>query len=185
MFLTEEELSILEEKDLGIARLDRVRDVFLCCCYTGLAYIDVYNLKEDHIVKDINGKKWIHIKRAKTGTMSRIRLLSKAETILHKYHDLPKEDGRLLPVPSNQKVNAFLKEIATLCGIEKKLTSHVARHTFATHLLNKGVSMDSIRHQLGQKSLGQTQHYAELLGETVAREMEEFEQKDNRAKRVN
>jgi len=178
VYLTSKELEKVESKYFGNYRLEKVRDVFLFCCYTGLAHVDVDRLAEDNLQGDINKDQWININRSKTGVKSRIKVISKAKAILDKYKDDPlKSPRRLLPIPSNQKANAYLKEIADLCGIEKKLTFHVARHTFATMLLNNGVSLDSVAYQLGHKRITQTQHYAELLGKTVAREMNKFEKR--------
>ena len=178
VYLTEEELEKIEKKDFDNSRLERVRDVFLFCCYTGLSHVDAEKLSQDHIQNDINRNEWVNINRSKTGIKSRIKIVSKAKVIMEKYKNDPlKTPEKLLPIPSNQKSNAYLKEIADLCGIEKKLTFHVARHTFATVLLNNGVSLDSVAYQLGHKRITQTQHYAELLGETVAEEMKLFEKK--------
>jgi len=146
-FLTELELKSIEEKYFKIERLNHVKDIFLFSCYTGLAYIDVFNLTTNNIALCIDGEKWIFTHRQKTETASRIPLLPAALAILDKYSNHPQANNnfKLLPVPSNQKTNAYLKEIAACCGITKVLTFHVARHTFATSVtLTNGVPIESV-----------------------------------------
>jgi integrase len=111
-----------------------VRDIFIFCCYTGLAYVDVLQLTRSEIATGIDGEKWIYTSRQKTDTSTGIPLLPPALEILEKYKDHPQclNEERLLPVLSNQKMNSYLKEIADQCGITKKMTMHTARHTFAT-----------------------------------------------------
>lgn len=129
-FLTEEELQTLIAKEFTIDRLTQIRDIFVFCCFTGFAFIDVKQLKPEHIVTDNKGAKWIRINRQKTGTMCNVPLIKPAIELIEKYSDHPvcMEKGVLLPVPSNQKMNGYLKEIADLCRINKKLKTHVARH---------------------------------------------------------
>jgi site-specific recombinase XerD len=146
-FLTDLELQEMAEKDFDIPRLELVRDIFLFCCYTGLAFADVKKLSSDDIVINISGKKWIKTKRQKTKTLSSIPLLELPEAILQKYADHPhvKSGKGVLPVLTNQKSNSYLKEIADVCGIKKNLTTHLARHTFATTVtLSKGVPLESV-----------------------------------------
>ena len=173
-YLTELEIETLEEKEFEFERLTHIRDIFLFSCYTGLAYVDVYNLTPDHISLGMDGEKWIFTHRQKTEIASRIPLLPPALAILKKY-EKDKEvmiKGKLLPVPSNQKVNAYLKEIATCCGIKKELTFHVARHTFATTVtLTNGVPIESVSKMLGHKKLQTTQHYAKILDKKVSNDM--------------
>ena len=135
--LTEFELEALRMKKFEIERLAIVRDIFLFSCMTGLAYADVQKSKRSEIRIGVDGEKWIFSRRQKTDITSRIPLLPVAVDILNRYSDLPvcQADDRVLPVLSNQKMNAYLKEIADLCGITKNLTYHIARHTFATQLL--------------------------------------------------
>ncbi len=173
--LTEFELRRVMEKELPIARLDQVRDIFVFCCFTGLAYIDVRKLSFDHIVLGMDGQRLIHINRAKTDSRSSIPLLPAAEKILLKYKRLSEssEDGLLLPVISNQKTNAFLKEIAILCNIEKNLTFHLARHTFATTVtLTNGVPIESVSKMLGHQSLKTTQIYAKVIDVKLMQDMD-------------
>ena len=133
-FLSEEELQTMHDKFFVIDRLNQVKDIFLFSCYTGLAYVDAKNLTTANIVIGIDGNKWIHTHRKKTDTASHIPLLPPALEIIEKFSDNPenKNQGFLLPVLSNQKMNAYLKEIADCCEIKKDLTFHIARHTFAT-----------------------------------------------------
>jgi site-specific recombinase XerD len=174
-FLTDLELQEMAEKDFDIPRLELVRDIFLFCCYTGLAFADVKKLASDDIVMNISGKKWIKTKRQKTKSLSSIPLLELPEAILQKYADHPHvTSGKgVLPVLTNQKSNSYLKEIADVCGIKKNLTTHLARHTFATTVtLSKGVPIESVGKMLGHRSLKTTQIYAKVLDEKVGRDME-------------
>lgn len=174
-FLTEEELEALIKKNLYNDRLDLVRDIFVFSCFTGLAYIDVKQLKPDNLIKGIDGQLWISTHRQKTDTPSKIPLLDTAKEIIEKYMDHPKSnnDNTLLPILTNQKMNAYLKEIADLCGINKILTFHCARHTFATTVtLSNGVPIESVSKMLGHKSIKTTQHYAKITDRKVANDME-------------
>lgn len=144
-YLTDEELQRIEDKNFKIARLQQVRDLFVFSCYTGLAYIDAINLTPDHVVKGIDGGLWLLTSRQKTSNTVRVPLLPQAIEIIEKYQDHPKvlNEGSLLPGMSNQKLNSYLKEIADLCEIEKNLTFHLARHTFATTVtLSNGVPIE-------------------------------------------
>lgn len=179
-YLTDMELQKMAEIEFDIPRLDLVRDIFLFCCYTGLAFADVKKLSENDIVIGMNGKKWIKTKRQKTKSLSSIPILEVPEAILDKYRDHPhvKAGKGLLPVLTNQKSNAYLKEIADVCGIKKNLTTHLARHTFAaTVTLSKGVPIESVGKMLGHKSLKTTQIYAKVLDEKVGKDMEALEEK--------
>jgi site-specific recombinase XerD len=179
-FLSEEEIQSMLDKKLHTPRLEQVRDVFVFCCFTGLAYSDVKKLTNDNLVFGIDGDKWIKTRRTKTDTRSNIPLLPTALEILKKYENHPEAvtKGVLLPVLSNQKSNAYLKEIADLCGINKNLTTHLARHTFATTVtLSNGVPMESVSKMLGHKSLKTTQHYAKILDRKVSDDMAILKQK--------
>ncbi|WPV01588.1 site-specific integrase [Mucilaginibacter sp. cycad4] len=123
-FLNAEELEVMTNKKLVSDRVSQVRDIFLFSCYTGLAYADVKKLKCLEIVTGIDGQKWVYTSRQKTDTSSRIPLLPLAMELMAKYGDHPQcvNDGLLLPVLSNQKMNSYLKEIADACGINKELT---------------------------------------------------------------
>jgi site-specific recombinase XerD len=172
--LTEFELEALRMKKFDIERLAIVRDVFLFSCMTGLAYADVQKLKRSEIRIGVDGEKWIFSRRQKTDITSRIPLLPAAVDILNRYSDLPvcQADDRVLPVLSNQKMNAYLKEIADLCGITKNLTYHIARHTFATTItLSNGVPIETVSKMLGHRNLSTTQHYAKILDKKIGEDM--------------
>ena len=168
-FLSEEELTSIMEKKFVTPRLEAVRDIFIFSCFTGLAYIDIANLRESDIVT-MNGERWIVTSRHKTGVSCNIPLLEVPQKILQKYEGKDKK-GRLLPILSNQKMNAYLKEIADVCGIEKNLTCHVARHTFATLMLSLGVSMESVSRMLGHTNIKTTQIYARITNQKVSKDM--------------
>ena len=173
-FLDQNELELIASKVFTGDRLNQVRDIFLFSCYTGLAYIDVKQLTRDNINIGIDREKWIFTNRQKTDSPSHIPMLPVAEEIMNKYQDHPqcKNDGRLLPVLSNQKTNSYLKEIADVCGISKELTFHIARHTFATTVtLTNGVSIESVSKMLGHRSIKTTQHYAKILDQKVGIDM--------------
>ncbi len=173
-FLTEEEIQTMLEKELHTPRLAQVKDIFIFSCYTGLAYADVKKLTKDNIVIGIDGNKWINTKRTKTNTLSNIPILPAAANVIEKYANYPDVlySEKLLPVLSNQKMNAYLKEISDLCGFTKNLTFHLARHTFATTVtLTNGVPIESVSKMLGHKSLKTTQHYAKILDRKVSVDM--------------
>ena len=174
VYLTQEEIELLLNKEFKIKRLELVRDMFLFSCFTGLAYIDVYNLTNSNIIIGIDGEKWISTKRQKTESPSRIPILPVSQMIIDKYENHPqcKNNGKLLPILSNQKMNAYLKELADICDIEKELTFHIARHTFATTVtLTNGVPIESVSKMLGHKNLRTTQHYAKVLDRKVSDDM--------------
>lgn len=174
-FLRKDEIDKLIEADFSIPRLSQVRDVFIFSCYTGLAYVDVAKLKEDDIVIGMDGGRWIKVNRTKTKTLSRIPILPVAEQIISKYASMINYENKLLPVYSNQKTNGYLKEIADLSGITKKLTFHMARHTFATTItLSNGVPIESVSKMLGHKSLKTTQHYAKILDIKLSEDMKKL-----------
>lgn len=173
-FLSQEELDILINKRFSIPRLEKIRDVFLFCCFTGLAFIDVKELVIDDFTTDNKGKKWIRKKRQKTKNWAHIPLMTAAQKILDKYTEDPECEinGTLLPVPSNQKMNAYLKEIADLCNLKLTLTTHVARHTFATTVtLSNNVSIEAVSKMLGHSSLDMTKRYARILDKYISNEM--------------
>jgi site-specific recombinase XerD len=174
VYLSEEEIENIINKDFKTDRLSLVRDIFLFSCFTGLAYIDVKNLTKSHISLGIDGEKWIFTHRQKTETASKIPILPITQMIIDKYEDHPEccNQNKLLPILSNQKMNAYLKEIAGVCEIEKELTFHIARHTFATTVtLTNGVPIESVSKMLGHKNLRTTQHYAKVLDKKVSEDM--------------
>lgn len=139
-------------------RLEHVRDLFVFSCFCGLAYSDVANLRQENIQKSFDGNLWIITKRQKTNTDVNVPLLDIPKMILKKYKGkLP--DGKILPVISNQKLNAYLKEIADICGIKKNLTFHMLRHTFATHLLEQGTDLRTIQELMGHTDIKTTAIY--------------------------
>lgn len=174
VYLTEKEVQDIIEKDLENDRLSLVRDIFLFSCFTGLAYIDVKNLTKSHISLGIDGEKWIFTHRQKTESASKIPILPVTQMIIDKYenHSQCINGNKLLPILSNQKMNAYLKEIAGICKINKELTFHIARHTFATTVtLTNGVPIESVSKMLGHKNLRTTQHYAKVLDRKVSDDM--------------
>ena len=180
VYLTEKELQDIIEKDLENDRLSLVRDIFLFSCFTGLAYVDVKNLTKSHVSLGIDGEKWIFTHRQKTESASKIPILPVSQTIIDKYENHPQAIGneRLLPILSNQKMNAYLKEIAGICKIDKELTFHIARHTFATTVtLTNGVPIESVSKMLGHKNLRTTQHYAKVLDRKVSDDMKILKEK--------
>lgn len=172
-YLTFNELNDIIQKNFVIKRLDQVRDVFVFQCFTGLAYCDTYKLTSRNILKDDNGVLWINAKRTKTDTPIHVPILPIAEKILNKYSSSNEDIEKLLPVLTNQKMNAYLKEIADLCGIEKRLSCHLARHTFATTVtLANGISLESVSKMLGHSNLVTTKIYARMLDSRVLNEMQ-------------
>lgn len=176
--LTQTELNKMMLKEFEIERLALVRDIFIFQCYTGLAFIDAYNLRPEHVAEDNHGNLWIMKPREKTNNMCNIPLLSIPKQILEKYKDNPycREKGVLLPVPCNQKMNSYIKEIADLCGIKKHLSTHTARHTFASVIaLGNNVSLPNVAKMLGHSSTRMTQHYAKVMNQNILREMQGVE----------
>jgi len=181
-FLTEEELNILINKTFSVERLEIVRDTFLFSCFTGLAHSDLKKLTENDIQIGSDGKLWVMINRTKTDSSSHIPVLPVTEALINKYRFHPHCQIKkvLLPVLSNQKMNAYLKEIADICGIDKKLTTHIARHTFATTVtLNNDVPIETVSKMLGHSSIKMTKIYAKLLDKKVGRDMEHLHDKFN------
>lgn len=176
-FLSEAEIQTLMSKEFAISRLEVVRDIFIFSCFTGLAYIDVAQLMPENIV-EVNGRKWIMTKRQKTNVPSNILLLDVAEAIIKKYQGQD-EKGRVLPILTNQRMNSYLKEIADICGITKKLTFHLARHTFATLAISKGVPIESVSRMLGHTKIATTQIYAKILNTKIEADMLSFADKLN------
>ncbi len=181
-FLSEEELNTLIHKKFTIQRLELVKDSFLFSCFTGLAHSDLKKLTPENIKIGSDGNKWVMINRTKTDGSSHIPILPIPEMLIEKYKNHPYclDKGVLLPVLSNQKMNAYLKEIADICGIDKKLTSHIARHTFATTVtLNNDVPIETVSKMLGHSSIKMTKIYAKLLDKKVGRDMEHLHKKFN------
>lgn len=179
-YLSQEELETISSKTFMTPRVNQVRDIFLFSCYTGLAYADLKKLSRTEISTGIDGEKWIFTRRQKTETATRVPLLPPAQEILDRYANHPQcqNEGRLLPVLSNQKMNSYLKEVADLGGIVKKMTIHTARHTFATTVtLTNGVPIETVSQMLGHKNLKITQHYAKILDKKVSEDMKGLREK--------
>ncbi|MBS6458763.1 MAG: site-specific integrase [Alistipes sp.] len=170
--LTKTELATLMQTDMEIERLDRMRDIFVFACFTGLAHCDVANLTAENIVTDDNGQVWIKTHRQKTAEPVDIPLLEIPQLILNKYKDTKGMRGKLLPILTNSCCNIYLKEVATKCGINKTLTFHMARHTFATTVtLSNGVPIESVSKMLGHRNIRTTQIYAKVIKDKVAEDM--------------
>ena len=175
--LTKEEISQIKEKKFNIERITTVCDMFVLSCYAELAYVDVCKLKSSKLLKGIDGDLWIYTSRKKTETLSRIPVLPAALSIIKAYESHPQciVKDTLLPMMSNQKMNAYLKEIADLCDINKLLTFHIARHTFATTItLNNGVPIESVSKMMGHTSIKTTQIYAKVLDHKIGSDMQKI-----------
>jgi site-specific recombinase XerD len=178
-YLTEDELKSIMEYTSSFDRLIRVRDFFVFSCFTGLAYADVKKLKRCEIERN-EASYWIKTKRQKTGGRANVPLLGVPMQIINKYVelDLLEADDLVLPILSNQKMNAYLKELADFCGITKNLSYHIARHTFATTLtMMNGVPIESVSKMLGHKNITSTQHYARIVDKKVGEDMERLSTK--------
>ena len=179
-FLSQAQLDRIIDRKLESGRVEQVRDVFVFSCYTGLCYADVKKLSRKEIMIGIDGEQWIMTKRKKTETSSRIPVLKPALDIIEKYKDHPRceNEGIVLPVLSNQKMNSYLKEIAKDCNIPQNLTFHLARHTFATTVtLTNGVPIETVSKMLGHLDIKTTQHYAKVIDVKVSRDMQALQRK--------
>lgn len=177
-YLTADEVDSIFNKQIGIKRVAQVRDIFIFSCYTGLAYADVKKLSKDHLITGIDKQKWIITNRTKTDIRSSIPLLPRALDILKKYENYSDSGEMLLPVLSNQKMNAYLKEVADICGISKLLTFHLARHTFATTItLTNGVPIETVSKMLGHTNLKTTQIYAKVVDTKISYDMERLKER--------
>lgn len=170
-YLTEEEVLRIMKKRFEIERLELVRNIFIFSCFTGLAYIDVYNLTYDKIVT-VENRQWLITKRYKTSIDENVILLDIPLAIIRKYYDIDRKGGKVFPMMSNQRLNSYLKEIADLCGIKKNLTFHMARHTFATTIcLENGLPIETVSKMLGHRFISTTELYAKVSKSKIAREM--------------
>ncbi|MGJ1234807.1 MULTISPECIES: site-specific integrase [Sphingobacterium] len=173
-YLTKDELARIENKRFNIVRLQVVQDLFIFSCYTGLAYIDVFNLTPANLIEKSENNIWIATNRQKTNEPVRVPLLPKALRIIEKYKGHPQAiaEGKVLPSLSNQKLNSYLKEIADTCDITKPLTFHIARHTFATTVtLTNGVPIETVSKLLGHSKLTTTQIYAKVIESKLGDDM--------------
>ena len=178
--LTGKELELLEEVTLNSLRLRTVKDLFVFSCYTGISYIDMMLLTEKSLIMGLDERWWIATKRQKTRNPVKIPLLSKAFEIIKNFREDKRCQvyGTLFPKISNQKVNAYLKEIAIAAGIQKNLTFHMARHTFATTVtMTNGVPIETISKMLGHRKLTTTQIYAKVIEQKVCDDMEILREK--------
>lgn len=186
-YLTQEELDSIENKQFSIHRLDVVRDIFIFSCYTGLSYADIALLTPSDIQNGIDRERWIIVDRLKTGTRSPIPLLPKALAVIEKYKDYPVNNNNetLLPIFSNQRFNSYLKEIADVCGINKHLHFHLARHTFATTVtLSNGVPIETVSKMLGHLSIRTTQIYSKVEDTKISQDMKVLKEKIAAVKEV-
>ena len=170
--LNEQDLNKLRSSGIKSRRLSIIRDLFIFQCYTGISYVDLFQLKPENFNKNEDGRICLRFNRGKTNTFCKLPLIKPAEEIYTKYQKEPRKGGKLFPVPSNQRYNACLKEVAIECGISKALTSHMARHTFATTVtLSNGISIETVGKMLGHRKISTTQIYAKVLDEKVFDEM--------------
>ena len=170
IFLTQEELNKIERKKISFERLQRVRDIFLFCTYTGYAPVDASKLTSENIFRGNKGELWLMTTRTKTAIRANVPILPPVLKVIERYKG--KQDS-LIPKISNQKMNAYLKELADICGIDKHLTWYVARHTFATTVtLGNGVSLENVSAMMGHTNIKQTQHYAKVLDHNVMNDMQ-------------
>ena len=165
-FLTEEEVDKIRTTDFRNESLNRIRDLFVFQAASGLSYTDMAKLKPEDVQRAPNGQYYIHDKRNKTGVYYTAVILEQGVEILKKYNFQ-------LPILSNHKMNVYLKTIRDLCGIDKPIFSHVARHTYATRCLNRGIRLEVVAKLLGHSTTRITQHYAKLLDKSILAEVEE------------
>jgi site-specific recombinase XerD len=179
-YLTIQELEQIKNKEICTIRMEIVRDIFVFACYTGLGYAELSKLSNTHVQYGNDKCEWIIIDRNKTDIRCRVPLLPQAKAILQKYENFPvnRNRGKLLPVNSNQKMNEYLKELAGICGINKNLSMHVARHTFATSVtLSNGVPIETVSKMLGHNSLKTTQIYARIVDSKISNDMDQLKLK--------
>ena len=179
-FLTPEEIDTIQNKQITILRMDVIRDVFIFAIYTGYAYSDVKKLTYADIHKHIDKELWIFTNRQKTKVKENVMLLHPAIQLIQKYksHPVCRKKDVLFPIPTNQKVNLYLKELADICGIRKNLTFHTARHSFATSImLANGMPLETVMDAIGHKQIKQTQHYAKMLNAKVSSDMKKLNEK--------
>jgi len=172
--LTQEEINQIMNLELNIPRLAEVRDVFIFCCYTGFSYIDTFNFDRDAVIRGLDGQFWLKANRQKTKVKESVPLLPIPLKIIEQYrtNEYCIKYNKLLPVNSNQRYNSYLKELADLCGIRKNLTTHIARHTFATTItLSNGVPIETVSSMLGHKNIKTTQIYAKVVEKKVSEDM--------------
>jgi site-specific recombinase XerD len=186
IYLTPEELSLVENYNFKQRRLEQIKDLFIFCCYTGLPYEEMVSLKNKNIISGFDKAKWISIFRKKTKKYISIPLLGKAEEIITKYTVNPTPNSNILPKISNQKFNSYLKEIAEIVGIEKRITHHTARKTFATTiLLYNDIPIEIVSELLGHAKISTTQeHYAKVVQKKVSEQMKSLSEKLSKTEEI-
>lgn len=178
--LMQDELNKLISKELPSKRLEEVRDCYIAMCFTGYAYKDAAALVPENIQYMIDGQKWFIKNRIKTECKENVPILPIVEELIEKYkhHPYCVKYNKVFPIHSNQKFNDYLKEVATICGINKVLTTHTARHTFATTVtLSNGVPIETVSALLGHSSIRTTQIYAKVVAQKVSNDMNDLKQK--------
>ncbi|MEP1095976.1 MAG: site-specific integrase [Cyclobacteriaceae bacterium] len=173
-FLSPNELRTIEDLVLTNKTLETVRDLFVFTCYTGASYSDLADLTCENVGRGVDGNLWLTIERNKTGVVARIPLLFPAKRIMDKYanHPASLNSGSLLPVMSNQKMNHYLKKVAEMCSINKPVTCHIGRHTFATTItLSNDIPIETVSQMLGHTCLRTTQIYAKVIEKKVSHDM--------------
>lgn len=176
-----QQVCLLWQKEITIKRLEEVRDVFVFQCFTGFAFQDVHALTESHVVKvGLKGEKWLIKERGKTGVPEMVPVMPIIEQLIEKYrnHECRTIMGLLLPVNSNARYNGYLKEIAVLCGLDRELNTHLARHTFADLMLNVfGFSLEEVSKMLGHRTIRTTQRYAKVKKNKISQTWEKVKSK--------
>jgi len=181
--LIPDEINIIKKKEITIPRLSIIRDIFIFAVYTGYCYSDVKKLTYANVQRHIDGELWVFANRQKTKVKENVMLLDPAMQLIEKYKSHPEciATGNLFPVPSNQKTNAYLKELADICGIKKTLTFHIARHSFATSImLANGLSMETTRDVIGHLHIKETEIYGKMLNTKVSADMKKLNKKFKR-----
>lgn len=168
-YLDENELQRVIDFNSPLEHLMITKDMFLFGCFTGLSYVDIKMLRIEHFETDSDGRKWIKKRREKTGVLSRIPVLPIAQSILDKY-----SGGKvLLPMPDNADVNRYLKDIAVLCGIDKRVCFHTSRHTFATTVtLAHDIPLEIVSQMMGHTNTRMTSHYAKVIDRSIGNQMD-------------
>lgn len=176
-----EQVRSIWEKEICLQRIEEVRDVFIFQCFTGFAFQDVYALNVKHILNiGLKQESWIIKERGKTGVPEMVPVMPIVEEIIEKYKNHPCRTvlGRLLPVNSNARYNGYLKELAVLCGLDRELNTHLARHTFADMMLNvMGFSLEEVSKMLGHRSIRTTQRYAKVKKNKISNTWENVREK--------
>ena len=175
-FLSKEEIKMLIEGSFKKKSYELIRDFFIFCCFTGLSWTDMANLTKENLQTSFDGHLWIKTNRQKTGTETNLRLLEVPLRIIKKYEGCS-EDGKLLPVPCYPNCKNGIKVIAKKCGIEKNVTWHMSRHSFATTVcLSNDIPIETLSKMLGHRSIRTTQIYAKITAEKVSNDMEKLSQ---------